>query len=172
MTIKLRAAIVVCAIVGPAIAAFAACEPDQPPCYVGDYRECNCPNVGAPAQPFVGYQGCLPNQTGYYACVCTGNPPTAPLAFGTGAFLSPCTTDSQCAGGYCSSFKCTMPCQVDSDCPPLPSTPAPSPAATDAGDEAGDASDEGGNAGDDDAGSDASAAGPPACTPQGLCRTK
>jgi hypothetical protein len=154
---------VVAAVVACGIAIVAACESDRPPCYKGDYQQCNCPNPGGPA--IVGYQGCLPTENGFYGCVCTGAPPDAPLAFGTGAFGTACSTGANCVGGYCSEKRCTMPCIIDADCPPAP--PAPPAPVGDASDEGGDASDQS-DAGADDAGD----AGPEhACTSQGLCRT-
>jgi hypothetical protein len=102
---------------------FAACEPDRPGCYSGEYRACVC-DAGA-----TGYQQCLATQDGYAACVCNGITPVADagaesgVAPGSRQFMESCTADADCVTHLCGLFpsrgnKCSKPCTANSDCPP------------------------------------------------------
>lgn len=105
----------------------AACTSHGTPCSPGDYRYCDCPN-----KP--GYQQCSVSGDGYGACDCSGNFPSVLDAAAEDApsdapdsgllpFLSPCTTNEQCATNLCYPFNafgphCSKPCKIALDCPP------------------------------------------------------
>lgn len=113
-----------------ALMAGAACRLDDgKPCYPGDYIACSC-SEGAR-----GYAQCSQSGEGYQACDCSGVTPglvvvSAPADASTReasassllGFLEPCEDDQQCSTGLCFPFNaygphCSMPCEVDSDCP-------------------------------------------------------
>jgi hypothetical protein len=102
-------------------------------CAPGDYRYCDCA-VGR-----TGYSQCSADGAGYGTCDCSGAIPKGAgvlveagaadahdSSTPSGAFLTSCTHDSDCASNLCFGFNaygphCSQHCAKDGDCP------APSP---------------------------------------------
>jgi hypothetical protein len=91
-------------------------------CYEGDFAPCTCNDGKA------GYAACDVASDAFGACGYCGTVPRPSECEGGGGsggllgFMETCAADSECETGYCHNFnakgpKCTMSCQVDSDCP-------------------------------------------------------
>jgi len=126
------------AILGALLLAGACSEPRT--CYEGDFVACACDDgrsgfaaCDAQSDAFgaCGYCGTVPGAlTGSGATGGAGGSGGAGGGGGTGGtellgFMETCTTNAECESGLCHTYnakgmKCTIPCQVDGDCP-LPS---------------------------------------------------
>src|SRR5262245_27822378 len=111
----LRRAIVLVAVV---LCGASACSMDGgAQCAAGDYRYCDCPSAKQQ-----GYALCKNDGSGYGACDCSGAIPSGAgilveagvadagaTAAPSGSFLSPCSSNNECASGLCFSFNAYGP---------------------------------------------------------------